>query len=119
MRGWLPRETTGASRSHGAARPLSSRDRPRDLPVPVASLSPRPATVAQVPTLTFAGAKPEADREQEAHMFHHAGRHDIAHDVELVLRANRAAILFLLWGALGACVVGSLVLDIGHLLGCW
>jgi hypothetical protein len=29
-------------------------------------------------------------------MFHHAGRHDIAHDVELVLRANRAAILILL-----------------------
>jgi hypothetical protein len=51
-------------------------------------------------------------------MFHHAGRHG----VEFVLRANRAkraAILFLLWGALGACVVGSLVLDIGHLLGCW
>jgi hypothetical protein len=52
-------------------------------------------------------------------MFHHAGRHDIAHDVELVLRANRAAILFLLWGALGACVVGSLVFDVGHWLGGW
>jgi hypothetical protein len=65
--------------------------------------------------LTFAGAKPEADREQEAHMFHHAGRHDIAHDVELVLRANRAAILILF----GACVVGSLVFDVGHWLGGW
>ena len=106
------RKTTGASPSPA---PRSSND----LPVPVASLSPRPATVAQVPTLTFAGAKPEADREQEAHMFHHAGRHDIAHDVELVLRANRAAILFLLWGALGACVVGSLVFDVGHWLGGW
>jgi hypothetical protein len=51
-------------------------------------------------------------------MFHHAGRHD----VEFVLRANRAkraAILFLLWGALGACVVGSLVFDVGHWLGGW
>jgi hypothetical protein len=80
---------------------------------------PRPATVAAVAALTFAGAKPEADREQEAHMFHHAGRHDIAHDVELVLRANRTAILSLLWGALGACVVGSSVFDIGHWLGGW
>ena len=52
-------------------------------------------------------------------MFHHAGRHDIAHDVELVFRANRAAILILLWGALGACVVGSLVFDVGHWLGGW
>ena len=59
--------------------------------------------------MTFAGAKPEADREQEAHMFHHAGRHDI----------NRAAILILLCGALGACVVGSLVFDVGHWLGGW
>ena len=52
-------------------------------------------------------------------MFHHVGRHDIAHDVELVLRANRAAILILLWGALGGCVVGSLVFDVGHWLGGW
>jgi hypothetical protein len=42
-------------------------------------------------------------------MFHHAGRHDI----------NRAAILILLCGALGACVVGSLVFDVGHWLGGW
>jgi hypothetical protein len=52
-------------------------------------------------------------------MFHHAGRHDIAHDIELVLRANRTAMLILLWGALVACVVGSLVFDVGHWLGGW
>jgi hypothetical protein len=69
--------------------------------------------------LTFAGAKPEADREQEARMFHHAGSHDIAHDVELVLRANQVASLSLLRGALGACVLGSLVFDVGHWLGGW
>jgi hypothetical protein len=48
-------------------------------------------------------------------MFHHAGRHDI----ELVLRANRAAMLVLLWGALVGCVVGSLVFDVGRWLGAW
>ena len=52
-------------------------------------------------------------------MFHHAGHHDVAHDIDLVLRANRAAILMLLWGALVACVVGSLVFDVGHWLGGW
>ena len=52
-------------------------------------------------------------------MFHHAGRRDIAHDIELVLRANRTAMLILLWGALVACVVGSLVFDVGHWLGGW
>ena len=52
-------------------------------------------------------------------MFHHVGRHDIAHDVELVLRANRVALLSLLWGALAACVVSSLVFDVGQWLGAW
>jgi hypothetical protein len=52
-------------------------------------------------------------------MPYHAGRHDIAHDVELVLRANRAALLSLLWGALIACVVGSLVFDVAQWLGAW
>jgi hypothetical protein len=52
-------------------------------------------------------------------MFHHAGRHDIAHDVELVLRANRVALLSLLWGALLACVVSSLVFDVGQWFGAW
>jgi hypothetical protein len=65
------------------------------------------------------GVRNGGDREQEARMFHHAGRHDIAHDIELVLRANRAAMLVLLWGALVACVVGSLVFDVGHWLGAW
>ena len=52
-------------------------------------------------------------------MFHHAGRHDIAHDVDIVLRANRVALLSLLWGALAACVVSSLVFDVGQWLGAW
>ena len=51
-------------------------------------------------------------------MFHHAGRHDI----ELVLRANRAAMLVLLWGALVACVAGwmlltAIAIQAGYLLG--
>ena len=65
------------------------------------------------------GVRNGGDREQEARMFHHAGRHDIAHDIELVLRANRAAMLVLLWGAPVACVIGSLVFDVGHWLGAW
>jgi hypothetical protein len=65
------------------------------------------------------GVRNGGDREQEARMFHHAGRRDIAHDIELVLRANRTAMLILLWGALVACVVGSLVFDVGHWLGGW
>jgi hypothetical protein len=52
-------------------------------------------------------------------MVHHARHHDIAHDVELVLRANRAALLGLLWTALLACVAGSLVFDVGQWLGAW
>jgi hypothetical protein len=65
--------------------------------------------------LTTRSWLPRIDREQEARMFHHAGRHDI----ELVLRADRAAMLVLLWGALVGCVVGSLVFDVGHWLGAW
>jgi hypothetical protein len=52
-------------------------------------------------------------------MFHHTGRHDIAHGVELVVRANRAASLSLFWGLLLACVLGSLVFDVGRWLGVW
>jgi hypothetical protein len=51
-------------------------------------------------------------------MVRHAGRH-IEHDFEVVLRANRTALLSLLWAALLACVVGSLVFDVGHWLGAW
>ena len=51
-------------------------------------------------------------------MVRHAGRH-IEHDLEVVLRANRTALLSLLWAALLACVVGSLVFDVGHWLGAW
>ena len=52
-------------------------------------------------------------------MFNHARRHDLAHDIGLVLRANRAALLSLLWVALIACVVSSLVFDVGQWLRAW
>jgi hypothetical protein len=56
--------------------------------------------------------------QQPLRMFHHAGRHDM----ELVLRANRAAMLVLLWGALVACVAGwmlltAIAIQAGYLLG--
>jgi hypothetical protein len=60
-----------------------------------------------------------AGRSTGGAMVHHARHRDIVYDVELVLRANRAALLGLLWAALLACVVSSLVFDVGQWLGAW
>jgi hypothetical protein len=60
-----------------------------------------------------------AGRSTGGAMVRHARHQDIVHDVELVLRANRAALLGLLWAGLLACVVSSLVFDVGQWLGAW
>jgi hypothetical protein len=38
---------------------------------------------------------------------------------DAVVRANRIMILGVLWCALGICVIGSLVYDVGHWLNAW
>jgi len=43
----------------------------------------------------------------------HHGRFDAA------VRANRTAVLSLLWSALAACAIISLVYDVGHWLKVW
>jgi len=49
-------------------------------------------------------------------MARHADHHD---GFDVVLRANRALVLTLLWAALVACVVASLVYDVGDWLHAW
>jgi len=47
-------------------------------------------------------------------------RHADYHDpFNIVLRANRAAVLALLWAALAACVISSLVYDVANWIGAW
>jgi hypothetical protein len=46
-------------------------------------------------------------------------RHANYHPFHLLLRANRIVMLALLWTALGACIAGSLVADIGDWLDAW
>jgi hypothetical protein len=46
----------------------------------------------------------------------HANHHDQFH---LLLRANRMAVLALLWAALAACVVGSLAYDVADWVNAW
>jgi hypothetical protein len=46
------------------------------------------------------------------HAHHHEG-------FDSVLRANRALALSLLWAALAACVVSSVIYDVGHWLSAW
>jgi hypothetical protein len=52
----------------------------------------------------------------EAVMLRHADLHD---GFEALLRANRALMLGLVWGALAACVVSSVIYDVGHWLHAW
>jgi hypothetical protein len=49
-------------------------------------------------------------------MVRHADHHD---GINAVLRANRILGLSLFWAALAACVVSSLVYDIGHWFQAW
>ena len=49
-------------------------------------------------------------------MVRHADQHETR---EVLLRANRALSLGVLWGALAACVVISVIYDVGHWLSAW
>jgi hypothetical protein len=49
-------------------------------------------------------------------MVRHAGHHD---GLDAVLRANKVAVLGLLWTALAVCIVGSLVYDIARWINIW
>jgi hypothetical protein len=49
-------------------------------------------------------------------MVRHANYHDPFHSL---LRMNRMVLLGLLWVALAACVVGSLVFDVSDWLSAW
>jgi len=49
-------------------------------------------------------------------MVRHANDHDPFH---ILLRANRILVLALLWAALAACIVGSLVFDVADWLNAW
>jgi hypothetical protein len=49
-------------------------------------------------------------------MVRHADRHV---GCEILLRANRAVLLGLLWTALAVCVVGSAIYDVGHWFHAW
>jgi hypothetical protein len=49
-------------------------------------------------------------------MVRHADHHD---GFDAVVRANRVLVLGLLWGALAACVVSSLVYDVAHWIQAW
>ena len=46
----------------------------------------------------------------------HLNHHD---QFNSLLRTNRAVMLALLWAALAACVVGSLVYDVADWVGAW
>jgi len=46
----------------------------------------------------------------------HANHYD---QFNFLLRTNRALVLALLWAALAACVVGSLVYDVADWVGAW
>ena len=49
-------------------------------------------------------------------MVRHVNHHD---QFSFLLRTNRALALALLWAALAACVVGSLVYDVADWVGAW
>jgi hypothetical protein len=49
-------------------------------------------------------------------MVRHAGHHD---GIDTVLHANKVAVLTLLWVALAACVVSSLVYDVARWIDVW
>jgi ABC-type uncharacterized transport system permease subunit len=49
-------------------------------------------------------------------MVRHIDHHD---GLDAVVRANRILLLSLMWAALLACIVGSLVYDVGHWVGRW
>jgi hypothetical protein len=55
-------------------------------------------------------------QSREGAMVRHADHHD---GIDAVLRANRVLMLSLLWAGLAACVVSSLVYDVGHWLQAW
>jgi hypothetical protein len=69
-----------------------------------------PALFRQQNAYIGVGSEPLTERRQDA-MVGHAGHHD---GIDAVLRANRVLILSLLWAALAACVVSSLVYDVAH-----
>ena len=46
----------------------------------------------------------------------HADYHE---QFNIVLRANRAVVLALLWAALAACVISSLVYDVSNWISAW
>jgi hypothetical protein len=47
----------------------------------------------------------------------HADQHDGM--IHVVLRANQVLVLSLLWAALAACLLSSLIHDVGHWLNAW
>jgi hypothetical protein len=49
-------------------------------------------------------------------MVRHVNQHDPFH---ALLRTNRALLLTVLWAALAACIVGSLVFDVADWLSAW
>jgi hypothetical protein len=49
-------------------------------------------------------------------MVRHAGHHD---GIDALLHANKVAVLSLLWVALAACVVSSLVYDVARWIDVW
>ncbi len=49
-------------------------------------------------------------------MIRHAHYHDA---FNVVLRTNRTVMLALLWAALAACVVSSIVYDVADWIGAW
>ncbi len=49
-------------------------------------------------------------------MVRHVNRHDPFH---ALLRTNRVLLLTVLWAALAACIVGSLVFDVADWLSVW
>jgi hypothetical protein len=49
-------------------------------------------------------------------MVRNVNRHDPFH---VLLRANRILLLTVLWAALAACIVGSLVFDVADWLSAW
>jgi len=49
-------------------------------------------------------------------MVRHADYHDA---FSVIVRTNRAVVLALLWAALAACVVSSLVYDVADWIGAW
>jgi hypothetical protein len=49
-------------------------------------------------------------------MVRHADHHD---GIDLAVRTNRGLMLTLLWVGLAACVISSVVYDVGHWLSAW